>query len=119
MNGNTSFIACQGCRQAICQQAQQCMGLRTTDSAGRLAALEERLAQAEARIAQIERTRMTFGPIADKATPSLPVLPPTPFTDSTAKCGKCGITLSPVMSYCCSRGDCPCGLGGFSCTSAA
>jgi len=84
-------------------------------TADKIASLEARLAQAESRIAQLEGAHMVYGQIADKVTPSLPILPPTPFTDTTAKCGKCGITLSPVMSYCCSRADCPCGLGGFSC----
>ncbi|TCG09347.1 hypothetical protein BZM27_05975 [Paraburkholderia steynii] len=97
----------------------------------------EKVAQLEARIAELERlvgilTRerdskppAVYGPL--DRTPTLPGWPmdPKPFEPvfplpgAMPTCGKCGITLSPVMGYCCSRTDCPCGLGGVTCTTTA
>ena len=53
--------------------------------------------------------------------PSIPLNPsPWPMWDNPnvfAKhtCSKCGLILDPVMSYCCSHGDCPCGMGPIMC----
>jgi hypothetical protein len=51
--------------------------------------------------------------------PTQPIVWPTPLDRPKLNCGKCGIALGDVMSYCCPQADCPCGLGGFSCTAAA
>jgi hypothetical protein len=52
---------------------------------------------------------------------SLPTKTPADGTlpgQSIGTCAKCGIALAQVMSYCCPRNDCPCGLGGITCTGS-
>ncbi|MGF6837050.1 hypothetical protein QF001_000917 [Paraburkholderia youngii] len=88
----------------------------------------EKIEQLERRVAELERVvailgkerdaRQPFGPIPAQPSiaPQYPFIPVQPITRSQIKCGKCGINLTDVMSYCCPHADCPCGLGGFSCT---
>lgn len=73
-------------------------------SEDRLTQLERRLAAAEGRIAQLESAGRSYGPVTQ------------PVQFGPNQCGKCGIKLEGVMMYCCPHGDCPCGLGGISCT---
>lgn len=105
MNG-TGFIGCQGCRQARCHQAGQCMGWPTTDNAERMAALEERLAQAEARIARLESTRTVYGPVPGTQTPTIPA--GWTYNGLPGTCATCGIKWEGrAIGYVCPRGDCP------------
>jgi hypothetical protein len=91
----------------------------------------EKIVQLEARIAEFERiiailtrerdARQPFGPITTQPAiaPQYPLLPVMPTVSANPRCGKCNIELTPIMGYCCPHADCPCGLGGFSCNSAA
>jgi len=36
-------------------------------------------------------------------------------TGTISVCGECGLELQRTMGYCCSRANCPTGLGGTTC----
>lgn len=76
----------------------------------------EKIADLERRVARLEKGIHRNGevptpPIQWPATPNIG-------EKRNPRCGKCNIELAPIMSYCCPRADCPCGLGGISCTVA-
>lgn len=83
----------------------------------------EKIANLERRVAQLEQAGRRYGPIeakpATEPLPSHPVWPIMPAIGANPRCPKCNIELSSVMGYVCSQGgNCPTGLGGFTCTTA-
>jgi hypothetical protein len=95
-------------------------GTKTLD----VGSLAQRVAELERIVAILTKerdARQPFGPIPSQPTiaPQYPFIPVMPAVSANPRCGKCNIELAPIMGYCCPHTDCPCGLGGFSCTTAA
>lgn len=92
-------------------------------SGEKIAQLERRVAELERLVGILTRDRDAMQPIASPGFPSIapqyPFIPVMPAVSANPRCGKCNIELAPIMGYCCPHSDCPCGLGGFSCTAAA
>lgn len=77
----------------------------------RIVALESRLAAAEGRLARLEGQTRRNGEVP---TPMIPWNPSQSYGPN--QCGKCGLKMEGVMGYVCPKGgNCPTGLGGFSC----
>jgi hypothetical protein len=75
---------------------------------------DKRIDALERRVAELERQGATSKAIGPK--PQTPWFPEPRTMGEKPRCGKCGIELHGVMGYVCpSGGDCPTGLGGFSC----
>lgn len=74
----------------------------------------EKIAELERRVERLEKGVHRNGEVP---TPPIPWGNPyvTPFEPN--KCAKCGLKMESVMGYVCPQGgNCPAGLGGFSCS---
>lgn len=106
--------------------------MKATTSGERIAQLEARIAELERLVGILTRERdskppAVYGPLdhtpplfPQPLWPTIPIVPNTPAIGANPRCQACGIELSPVMGYACSRGTgCPTGLGGAVCMGAA
>lgn len=83
----------------------------------------DKIADLERRVAQLEQAGRRYGPFeakpATEPPPSYPVWPIMPAIGAKPRCPKCNMELSTVMGYVCPQGgNCPTGLGGFTCMTA-
>jgi hypothetical protein len=77
----------------------------------------DKIADLERRVARLEKGIHRNGEVPTPPIPWGPIPNSPSFGFEPAKCAKCGLKMEGVMMYVCPQGgNCPTGLGGFSCS---